>query len=325
VEGSVRISGEGLRINTQLIETSTGLHIWARTYDHEMQDMFALQAEISEAIVGALYPEVMKFESRRLMAKDAADLDAWESAHRAWGHFLRLTEHDNEQARALFRRSVDLDPSWSWSHAGLALTHHQRVANQWSESPAEDTAILLRFAERAVQLDDNDPAAHHALGHAYEFTARPEEMIAAFRRGVSLNPSDSIAHSCLGRNLAFAGRSEEAIVHLEEAIRLSPQDPWTFLSLFGIAAAHLGAGRYEEAIGWALRSTRWQPNAAAYRALAVSYAHLGRLEEAREALQEMHRLQPGFSLADLETIFASADRDFVERVSTGLRIAGLEK
>jgi tetratricopeptide (TPR) repeat protein len=259
------------------------------------------------------------------MAKPPENLDAWESAHRAWGHFLRLTADDNEQARVLFQQSVDLDPTWSWSHAGLALTYHQRVANRWSELSEDDTATLLRLAERAVQLDDNDAAAHHALGHAYELSGRQEEMIAALQRGVALNPSDSIAHSCLGRSLAYAGRSEEAIFHLEQAMRLSPQDPWTFLSLFGVAAAHLAAARYEEAIDWALRSTRWQPNPAAYRALAVSYANLGRLDEAREALRDMRRLQPQFSLTDLDVVFASADREFVERVYDGLRMAGLEQ
>ena len=141
---------------------------------------------------------------------------------------------------------------------------------------------------------------------------------------MALRSTRAIPYSCLGRSLAYAGRSEEAIFHLERALRLSPKDPWTFLSLFGVAAAHLAAARYEEAIDWALRSTRWQPNAAAYRALAVSYANLGRLDEARKALREMHHLQPQFSLTDLDVVFASADREFVERVYDGLRMAGLE-
>ena len=323
VEGSLRRTGNRLRISTQLIDASSGRHVWAQTYNRDLQDIFALQDEISEAIVGAMYPELVGFESRRLMAKPAENLDAWENAHRAWGHYLRLTPEENEQARVLFQRSVELDPSWSWSHAGLALTHYERAVNKWGESPAEDQAMLLRLAERAVQLDDTDPATHHALGHAYALTGRRDEMFAAFERGLELNPSDSIAHSCLGRNLAFAARSEEAVAHLEQAIRLSPKDPWTFLSLFGMSAAHLAQGRYELAIDWALRSVQWKPNPQAYRALAASYAHLGRRDEARAALDEMLRLQPKFALADLEAVFATADRGFVERVSVGLTMAGL--
>jgi adenylate cyclase len=326
VEGSVRKAGDRVRIAAQLIDATSGHHVWAERYDRKLEDIFSLQDEITEAIVEAIEPRIREYEPERAIRQDPRNLDAWDLAQRASWYFYRLSKEDNEQARRLYERAAGLDPHSVWAVCGLAAVHYFDLTYQWTDSPDRSVAELVRAAQRSVALDDNDPLAQLVLGLAYSVTGEREEMFAAFELAIQLNPSSPTAYAYLGNFLALAGSSDDAIEKLSKGMRLSPRDPLMFVFLSGMAYAHFAAGRYEDAVDWAQRSfQRRRDWLDAHVVLAASYAHLGRLDEARKASEEILRLQPEFSVAASKRTLSAADEDFTQRCMDGLRKAGLKE
>lgn len=204
------------------------------------------------------------------------------------------------------------------------MTHYLGVVWGWADSPEASTAEAIRAAHRAIELDSRDPLAQHAIGHAYGLEGDRERMIAAFEH--TMDPADPSGFSCSGLHLAMAGRPEQAIAVIEEAMRLSPQDPGMTACFRRMGYAHFAAGRYEDAIVWAKKVLDHPApfdDAVAYRLLAASYVHLGRLDQGRLAVREAARLHPEFSLVQWRSGHTAYDPDFVERYADGLRRAGM--
>jgi adenylate cyclase len=326
VEGSVRKAGNRVRISAQLIDATTGGHVWAERYDRELEDVFEVQDEITEVIVGSLAPELGRFERERAARKEPQNLDAWDRVQRGFWHFYQITREDNEKARSLFESAADLDPHLAAAFSGLAWTHLADIIYRWSDLPDQTPGKALDAAQRSVALDDKDSEGQMTLGSAYAFTGQADKAIAALEFAVQLNPSSALAHANLGLVLARGGRTDEAIARHEQAMRLSPQDSMMWLFLWGMAMAHGVAGRYEEAVKWAQRSLQRRADSPLpYRWLAASYAHLGRLEEARSALEEALRLTPELSLASLRLTASGAHPDWATALIDGLRKAGLKE
>jgi adenylate cyclase len=286
VEGSVRKAGNRIRVTAQLIDATDGHHVWAERYDRELQDIFELQDEITDAIMQALNPELVRAESERAARRRPEDLGTYDGFMRGVWHFNKFTKEDNAEARRLFEKTIELDPHLSSTYNSLAI----------------------------------------ALGAACSLTQQQERMIDAFERALELNPSLALAHAWLGAYLALAGRPDDAIAHLDKAVRLSPKDPFNWIAFYGMGMAHFAAKRYEDAADWARRSVlRRTDLALGFRCLTASYAHLGRDEEARAALQEVMRLQPGYTVAHSRLTLSSADPEFADRFIDGLRRAGLKE
>jgi adenylate cyclase len=326
VEGSVRKAGNRVRISAQLIDATTGHHVWAERYDRELSDIFALQDEITEAIVGSMDPELRDYEWERAVRKEPQNLDAWETAQRGWWHWSQLTREDNRTARSFFQKAADLDPRFSGAFAGLAWTHYMDLAFQWSESPERSIAQLGQTAKRSVALDSKDPIGQESLGLAYNVTGQLDKAVTTLQLVVRFNPSATRAHFMLGVMLARSGRPDEGIEHLDKALRLSPHDQMVWAFLYGMAVAHFSAGRYEEAVNWAKRSLEHRADyPRIHTIIAASYAHLGRIDEARAAVQELAQGHPDFSLSGVMVFMSSADPDFAGRYLEGLRKAGLKE
>jgi TolB-like protein/Tfp pilus assembly protein PilF len=325
VEGSVRKVQDRVRIVVQLIDATTGQHVWANQYDREFADVLdvlALQDEIAEAIVGAMSPALLHSEIERAMHQDPENLDAWSAAMRGWWHFNQITAEDTAQAREHFARAIELDPQWGYAYAGLALAHFRELVNGWSDSPDRSIQALLEFSEKAVTLDELGAESHHALGHAFAVTGQPDRMIGAFKEGAELNPSHHMANNCYGFHLAVVGEHVEAIKSLTRAMSLSPLDPLAFVPREGMAWAYFAAEDYERALEWAEKSIQRQPNAAgAYRIAAASAAHLGDLDRARRTMQESLRLRP-VSLEQFKAGTPMVAREILERMIDGMRKAG---
>jgi adenylate cyclase len=325
VEGSVRKAGRRVRISAQLIDANTGHHVWAEQYDRDLRDIFALQDEITEAIVGTMAPELLKFEAERAARGPVENLDAWEHALKAYWYFSRITRDDNAKARSLCEQATTLDPNLAVAFACLAAVHFYDVFHGWTESPSESISRLTEAARKCVELDDREPMAHLVMSFVHRLAGRPDQELAAMERTLQLNPSFALAYFQLGLHLAMANRPEEAIATLEKGWRLSPKDPWAWVFFFGMALAHIGAGRYEEAVRYAKRSLELRNHPSTHRTLAVSNAHLGRIEEARSALEEAMRQQPDFSVAGLRLTSQTAALSWVEIFVDGLRKAGLKE
>ena len=325
VEGSVRKAGNRVRITAQLVETATGNHLWAERYDRDLDDIFAVQDEVTRAIVTSIEPEMASTERERARRKPPDDLGAWDYYQRGLWHLYQFTREDNAEAQRLIRQSVELDPEFASAHAELAYVLVQNLIQGYSEARPENIAEVLRAAQQAVALDDKDAVAHLTLGRVYllkrEYTASVEELETA----IALNPSSARAQYSLGFSLTFAGNPEAAIPRFETAIRLSPNDPEMPSFLEMLAWACLQTKRYEVAVEWSSKAIR-RPNAEfwAYANLAAALGHLGRRNEAIVALGELLRRNPDFSPKFLRKhVYYNRVPDHLEHYIDGLRKAGL--
>jgi len=234
VEGSVRKSGDRVRITAQLNNVATGSHIWAERYDRGISDVFAVQDEITEAIVAAIVPQIYAAEDFRARRKAPDSMDAWDLVMRALSHYWRVTRQDNVVAQALLEKAVAIDPTYGQALGVLAASYTFSGHMGWT-----DMATSLPAAERAalaaIRADSEDPWAHHALGCVYLFTRHFEDSLAEFELALRLNPNFSLAQGYYGLALSYCGRWKEADEAACRALRLSPRDPFSAVYA-GIAA-----------------------------------------------------------------------------------------
>jgi TolB-like protein/Tfp pilus assembly protein PilF len=330
VEGSVRRAGDRVRISAQLIDATTGHHVWAKTYDRELGDIFAVQDELTEEITASMSPELVRSESARALRREPRNLDAFEFLARGRWHLFRWTRDDNVRARSYFERALDLDPQLAVAFSEIAWTHYYDIMNGWTDSPTRSITALERAARSCLAVDELFAGCYLGMGYFYLTTGKQDMAIAALERSVQLNPNLADVYGALGMALAVAGRSDEAMSSLEKAMRLSPQDPWMGFYLVSAGWAQFAAERYEDAVGWSERALQSSPGdrdiaTFAHRMLAASYAQLGRLDEAREALAEELRLEPDLTLEKVRSQNPTTDPDFLERWLDGLRKAGLKE
>jgi TolB-like protein/cytochrome c-type biogenesis protein CcmH/NrfG len=297
VEGSVRKSGDRVRITAQLNDVATGSHIWAEHYDRSLADVFAVQDEITEAIVAAIEPQLYAAENFRAKRKPPDSMDAWDLVMRALSHYWRVTRQDNVVAQALLEKAISIDPNYGQALGVLATSHTFSAHMGWEDM---ETAVPIaeRAALAAIRADSEDPWAHHALGCAYLFTRHFGDSMAEFDLALRLNPNFSLAQGYFGLTLAYRGRWQEADQAARRAIRLSPRDPYSAV-YYGIAAYAQFVGRnYEEAMHLSREGIRQRGDfVGAHRVLAAAAGMAGYSEVATAALRELRRAQPNVSLA----------------------------
>jgi TolB-like protein len=324
VEGSVRKGGDRVRITAQLNDAATGSHIWAERYDRDLADVFAVQDEITEAIVAAIEPQLYAAESFRARRQPPDSMDAWDLVMRALSHYWRVTRQDNVVAQALLEKAIAIDPNYGQA-LGVLATSHTFSAHMGWEDVAVSGPIAERAALAAILADSEDPWAHHALGCAYLFTRRFDDSLAEFELALRLNPNFSLAQGYYGLALSYCGRWEEASVAARRAMRLSPRDPFSPV-YYGIAAYAQFVGRnYDEAIRLSREAIRQRGDfVGAHRVLTAAAGMAGQTDTARVALQEVRRAQPNISLAWIASqmpIRLDAERD---HYLDGFRRAGLD-
>jgi TolB-like protein/Flp pilus assembly protein TadD len=296
LEGIVRKSGSRARITAQLLDATSGHHVWAERYDRELVDIFAVQDEITDQVVAAIEPQLYAAEGIRAKRKPPENLGAWECVVRALSLTNSRARPDIAAARALLQKAVALDPGYAQAQSLLSFVTTLGVHLGWE--PRESTvAIASEHARKALQLDADEPWAHLALGYVLAWSRRPADALAEYEKALVLNPNFAIAHWLLALALCYLGRSEEALAHGDKAARLSPRDLLARGNA-GVsdnvrAAACFVAGRYREGIAFAHRAILESPNLTpAYRSLIVNCALAGEIEEARAALCTLRALVP---------------------------------
>jgi adenylate cyclase len=323
LEGSVRKAGTRLRITAQLIDATTGKHVWAERYDRDVLDIFDVQDEVTQAIVSAVAPEFLATEARRARRKDPAQLDAWECVMRGRALLWKQGREDAAEARALFERAIELQPSGEFGTSDLAMVYCLEAFYRWGDSPAESFRKMLETAERAVAADDTDPMALTILSWANIHAHRWNEALPPVERSIELSPNFAPAMGIKGGVLALLGEPERGIESINDAIRLSPRDGFMSFWLMGLFWGYHALERYEEAADVAQRAIRIAPNNPTFRRqLASSLALLGRMDEARVAVQEYLRLEPDHTIADASKVPTKIP-EHLDRFVEGLRKAGL--
>jgi adenylate cyclase len=320
LEGSVRKSGNRIRITAQLIEVETNHHVWAERYDRDLEDVFELQDEIVQRISGIIEPTIQRTERQRSAIKPPNNLTAWDYSLKGYAHIYTGTKESNEQGRKMFIRAIELDPQYARAHIGLCSTYARDLRFRWCTDQTEWLRRLFELARRAIALDELDSEARTSLVRAYHMDHNPEAALTEARRAVALNPNDAYACNILGATLSItAARYQEGIPWFEKALELNPVDPQKHNYLSQLAIAKLCSGQHEAAIENAVEVMRDAPRYFEARvALASAYGYLGRTEDAQKIVEGFDETAQSF--VESEPRWANETKNYV---LDGLRKAGL--
>jgi adenylate cyclase len=329
LEGGVRKAGRKVRITAQLIDARSGHHVWAQKFDRDLEDIFAVQDEITERIATTVVPELEKIETKRSATKQPRNLDAWDCYLRGLSFLYGSTKDGNVQAREMFERALELDRSYGPAYTGMAYVLNRDLMLDIAHSFDDTAKRCLEMAERAVALDEASSVARTTLVRALLWLNQYDTAFEEAKRAVELNPFDAQANIWVGVALALAGRQEEGISRLESALEFVPTDPRTYLFTTVLALAYLTTGQLNPALAKAQAAARVVAHSQsdfieAPLALASVLAHLGEEKKARVVLDQI-------AVADLRSV---ERRTFWRRykypetkelVLDGLRKAGLPK
>jgi adenylate cyclase len=322
LEGSVRKAGNRVRLNAQLIEAASNRHLWAERYDRELEDIFAVQDELTQTIQNTLLQKVRETDIDRALARAPRDLNAYDHMLRAFGFLLKLDRESNREAIRDAEAALALDPNYARAHMTLAWAYLYQVWSAWTDDPARAMEQAAEAAEKAVVADCNDFWGYAALGFAELFRHRHERALAALDRAVELNPNGADVHMMRGQVLNLLGRPEEGLAEIELAIRHNPHYPSWYLQ--GICRAYYLLGRYEEAIPLAERLVTAAPDMALGRLLLiVIYVASGRIEAARAEMKTCLEYHPDLTAGKVAKIVPLQRETDLARYMDLLRQAGL--
>ena len=323
LEGSVRRSGDKVRITAQLIDAMTGYHLWAERYDRDLQEIFALQDEIALKIMKTVHEKLEVGLYARVLGRGARNLEAFLKAMEAREYFYRGTKEDNALARKLYEEAIALDPEYAFAYAGLAGTHMMDTWLGASKSLKNSLGRAIELGQRAVALDESEPVAHAILGHFYGYAGQFEKAIFHAERGLALDPNSYAVLYNAAVVFTHSGRAEEAIPLFQKAIRLNPFTPAIFFTRMSVACGL--AGRFDEAVEQAKKAVERDPkNQFTHLSLALACVLAGREEEARAAAEEVLKIDPAFSLEQFAKAFSYRDMSQTHRMINALRKAGLK-
>jgi adenylate cyclase len=324
LEGSVQRSGDRLRLTAQLIDAIEGHHLWAERYDRKLTDLFALQDEVTMKILGTMQLKLTVGESHFLHGTD--NFEAWGHLVRGFGQLSNTTKENILRARKHFEQAIKLDPDYAQAWTALAMTHSLEVVMGISKSPAESIKQALKLMQKASALGGDKAYIHDEMNRIYMLQGQYDKAIAEGERAVALEPNSALSHFKLSMVLHYGGRAEEAIVHAKKAMRLEPYYKIWYLP--HLAGPYEMVGRYEEAIEiWKLfleRSLRGElPPIYAHERLAINYARLDRMEEARAHAAEILKIKPDYTVEFYRKATPYKDKKYLDSLVELLIKAGL--
>jgi adenylate cyclase len=325
LEGSVRKAGNRVRITGQLIDSTTGAHIWADRFDRALDDIFELQDQVASSVAGAIEPKLRQSEIERAIRKPTANLTAYDLYLRALAQSYRFIEEDRAEAVVLARQALAIDPSYAPAAALVGWCQARQRAMGWRALSDQDIGEACRLARQALAAERDDAETISQAAYTLFYLAGEAAIAAAaLDRALALNPNAALAWLIRGNIHALCNQPEPAIEAIERARRLSPFDPYTANYAHTIAIAHLAARRLDQAIEWADRTLHDQPRMATTMRLKVAaLAHLGRLDEAHAELSRLLVINPKLTIAGFRAYAHFFSPEVLELYVTGLRLAGL--
>lgn len=322
LEGSVRRAGNRVRITAQLIDGATGGHVWAERYDRVLEDIFAIQDEITMTIVNELKVHLKLDEKDRLAQRHQPNVEAYDLTLRGRELIFNVTRDRLSEGIKMFERAIALDPSLTFPRSGLAFAHILAYVNNWSSDPRRSLDLALESAQKAIELGPDDALAHRALAVTYLWQRRMEEACEMLARAVDLAPGDAETHVTRGNMLVYMHDPDGAIASMEKAMRLNPRFPDMWL--YFLAHAHFMKGEYQRAERLLRERIARTPDTDVARVLLAStLGHLGDKDEARKIWNDVFVVNPDYSLEHRARILPYKDPADWERVLEGLDMAGL--
>jgi adenylate cyclase len=319
VEGSVRQTGDRVRVNAQLVDMN-GQVLWSASFDEALADVFALQDKIITQIAGTLAIRVTQIEQRRVFTKPTENLEAYDYVLRARPALQRPDRANLVEARTLLRRAIEIDPNYAAAYTALAESYHVATSMGWAESPADFLSRAEKMANKALNLNDSDVRAHVVLGRIHIFYQRFDQAKSEIDRAIAVNSNDASAIAGRGNILMWSGQTDAAVESLEFAQRIDPE--LNAVDRFALSLAYYLNRRYDSAIEQAELNLRRTSGANFSRiVLAAAYAQLGRFQDAERVVTMVHRLDPTFDAQEFGTKFLSAGD--LDHLRDGMRKAGL--
>lgn len=325
LEGSVRKAANQVRITGQLIDATTGAHLWAERFEGSLDDIFELQDRIAASVVGAIAPQMERAEIERAKRKPTENLNAYDYYLRGMANLHQGSREAIDEALSLFEKAMQLDPGFAAAHAMAAWCYFWRKVNGWTIDLPQEVDEGTRLARRAVELGRDDAVALARSGHALAHLAGElDGGIALIDRALVLNPNLAAAWFLGGFLRVWHGEPDEAIEYFDRAMRLSPLDPEIYRMQAGMAVAHLFAGRFDAASSWAERASRDLSSfLMVVGIVAASHALAGRADEARRAMDHLRELDPGLRISNLRDWLPIHRPEDLATFADGLRKAGL--
>jgi len=327
LEGSVRKAADRVRISAQLIDALTGAHLWAGRFEGELENIFDLQDQITESVVGAIAPKLQQAEIERAKRKPTESLNAYDYYLRAMAYFHQYSREGTDQALQLFYKAIELDPGFSSAYGMAAWCYARRKGNRWTADDAKEASEAARLAHRAAAIGREDAVALASSGFALSLLAgKPDQGIALIDRALAINPNLAPAWYFSGWTRALLGEADSAIECFKRAMRLSPLDPLLYMPQSGLALAYFLLGRYDDASSWAGNALRENPAFhPSLRVFAASNALVGRLEDAQSSMARLREIDPALRVSDLTGLFPYRLPGALDKYVEGLRKAGLRE
>jgi adenylate cyclase len=320
LEGSVQRAGDQIRVTAQLIDATTGNHIWAERYDRDLKDIFAVQDEITKNIITAMQVKLTEGQEVKAASKGTKNLEAYLKYLQASELINKVNPESNALAKQLAEEAVALDPAYAWAYYILGRSHMMDVWVKTSKSPQKSIGKAIELVQKAIALDDTNAEAHALLGFLYSMTRQYDKAVGQAEKAVAVNPNSAYGHFGLGKTLFFAGRVEESIPEYKKAIRLNPIPPSKDLWSLGLSYAYLE--QYDEAIKWCEKAVHKEPNDLLGRVMmAVVYSMSGRDKEAQAEAAEVLRIQPKFTIGKFKKKVTYKNKSDAEKFFGALRKA----
>lgn len=324
LEGTVRRSGDRVRVVTSLIEPEFSHQLWSDRYDGTTADIFDFQDQVTHQIVSTLQPNLLDAEAERSRSKRTESLDCWDCVVRARTHLWTWERQGCQKAQTLLEHALSLDPEYGSAHSMLAYVFVLSSWMGWGDDVPDLIAKSVHEAEKAIELDPSDSWAHIALGMAYGLQRKNNEALQELNKAIDYDPNSSIARTMLGMVKCWGGDGDGGISEFDTALRSNPRDPFNRVLGTMYATAHFIEKRYEDSLFAAEEAVRRVPKALGpNRALACAYSMLGREEEAAKAFATVKRLQPTFSSEWVRQHMPFTEGDHLDRWVDAIERAGL--
>jgi adenylate cyclase len=324
LEGSIRRAGQRVRITAQLIDATSGAHLWADRYDRDLTDIFEVQDDVTQRIVGALKVTLSPAEKAQLAGTGTASIEAYDYSLRGREFLLGNPKNRGtfEQAKACFLKAINLDPNYAQAYAGLGFAYMFDYQNRWSDDPDGSLPLAKRYAEQAIEKNPKEPLARAVAAVAATFNGDLDRAQSEISIALSLNPNLAMAYNICGTIRMYAGQPLEAIPLIERAMRLDPATNTQYLHFLGMA--NLLAGKYETAAALFKQRIALVPGTDFSRsALASALGHLDQMDEARRVWRELMEINPKYSFSEHLSRLPFKREEDAQRVADGLEKAGL--
>jgi TolB-like protein/class 3 adenylate cyclase len=323
LEGSVRKAADRVRITAQLVDATTGGHLWSERYDRDLKDIFALQDEITMKIMTSLQVKLTEGQTARLTARGTKNLEAYLKCLEGREHLVRINKESNALARQKLKEAIALDPNFPAAYRFLGATHFIDIWVRATDSPKRSMGKTIEFLKKAISLDPLYGDAHGFLGFVLVYARQYEAAVAEVEKAVALSPNSAYCHGYLANVLRCVGRSEEAIQAYKKAFRMNPFPPTNLI--YGLGVAYLFTGQCEEAIEQCLKAVHLETKSVLnHVVLTAVYGACGREEDARSQAKELLKIQPNFTVEYFGKQLTIKDQTDRELLLGGLRKAGLK-